>query len=122
MGIGLGIDGYETWRFIPLYAALSYDIPLHNTNAIFIQFNAGHSFGRQHVEDRDEQFQKFNDYGGLMINPLVGYKISADKYNLFFACGYKLQKAGFDYSQGNWNYKTDVTFNRVFIQLGFGLH
>lgn len=124
-GIGIGLDGYEDWRIIPVYASFTLDLTKKNTSAVFLQFNCGHSFG-QYVPINNQGFDGYEDYGGLVINPMIGYRIVVGKNSFFVSAGHKFQKAGYEYKSDNarypYEFETKTKLNRFFIQLGFGLH
>lgn len=124
-GIGIGLDGYEDWRFTPLFASITLDLSKKNESAIFLQFNCGHSFGQYVAINNNQGFDGYDDYGGLMINPMMGYRIVVGKNSFIVSAGYKFQKAGIEYKSDNAWYpyasETTTRLNRFFIQLGFGL-
>jgi hypothetical protein len=122
IGIGTGIEGYERWRIIPVFASMTYNFGTLRDNDIFVQLDAGHSFGRwlQPVdgvayEDRPE---------GLMINSMVGYQIAKGKLKVYISAGYKLQRLNYAYRIEWWDtihYNVKENLNRFFLQIGFGL-
>jgi len=122
LGVGVGIESYEVWRTVPVFGSLSFDFGKIKNNALYVQANAGYAFG--HRLERVEGASNENDEGGLMLNPMIGYRIEANKVNVFIAAGYKLQRVdySFDWIWG-WPYvSTDMTeeFNRFTFQIGVG--
>ena len=124
MGAGVGFDGYEDWRVFPIFASFAFDFNNKGGNSLFLQFNCGHSFAQFVPVDYWGGFESHEDKGGLMINPMIGYRIVQGKMNFFISIGHKFQKASYFVRSTNewypWEYETTRDFNRFFVQLGFG--
>lgn len=122
IGAGIGIEGYERWRTVPLFGSLSYHFCGPEESGVFLSFNAGHGFGRllKTQEGIDVDMTK----GGPMINPMIGYQISASKFNISLSAGYKQQQMEGHYRSafgGVYTYTIEETMDRFFFQLGFGI-
>ena len=121
VGVGVGYDAYVDWRIIPIFISLNYDYGRYRDNSFFIQFNGGvakaWSPGLANVE------VVYNEEDNININPLLGYRIVADKFNLYISAGYKFQtiEYGWAYSGGNKRFVRQE-IGRIAIQLGFGFH
>ena len=124
LGIGIGIEGYEGWRTIPLFGSLSFDFGRIRNNTFYLQANAGYSFG-YYQEEKIEGMANEEDNGGLMLNPMIGYRVGVKKLNVFIAAGYKHQRVDYSYDWiWGWPMNTELTkeFNRFIFQIGFGFH
>lgn len=130
LGLGLGYDAYVNWRVIPAFVSISYDIAKVKNNRIFLNCNTGYAIAKA-----VRNFSQFNqlDYtdvkGGVMLNPMLGYRIETGPYSLYFSTGYKWQRNKYDVVDSSWIWgfpqsKTSVReeISRVVIQLGFGWH
>jgi hypothetical protein len=121
VGLGIGYDAYVDWRVMPIFINLNYDYGRYRGNSFFIQFNAGvakaWSPGLSNVE------VVYNESNNININPLLGYRIIADKFNVSISTGYKFQvlEYGWGYSSGSKTFvRQDI--GRVAMQLGLGFH
>lgn len=129
IGLGIGVDGYDSRVMIPVFASISHDLFRIKENALFLQVNAGHAFW-----DRKRSFfsNYYNENGGFLFNPMMGYRISASRYSLYIAIGLKNQYASYTYGYTYKSWRTnsnlssmttvDQTMNRFVFQIGFGLH
>jgi hypothetical protein len=137
LGVGLGYDSYlknnddltgqpgTRWKVMPISASLGLDFMKVKANKVFVQFNAG--FSQMWVSEKNNTLIELTDIkGGLMINPLVGYRISASKYSLYFATGYKWQKNEYNFHTLWWSgteeNQVNETMHRMVIQIGIGIH
>ncbi len=136
-GIGVGYDdysrtvisgpyGYEThsrWKVVPFFASLSADFwKIRNSNA-FIQLNTGYAA----IRGGSNTWQSFTDVkGGVMINPMVGLRMSTGRHRLYISAGYKWQKNQYRIANTNgyWFPETEVrqTLQRFSAAIGFGWH
>jgi hypothetical protein len=123
-GIGIGLDGYDDWRFFPVFTSLTLDLSKKGGNSVFLQLNTGYSFG-QYVPLNNPGFDGYKDYGGFMMNPMIGYRVKVDKYSFCVSAGHKFQKASYGYTSNSswapWEYETKTKLNRFIIQMSFGL-
>lgn len=126
-GIGLGYDAYLEWRALPVFGSVSYDFAHIRRNTFFVQMNAGYSQAWNPLSD-DDQFI-FDERGGMVIHPLVGYRISSDKFSVYLTAGYKFQRIEYEQTPRWWIWgypgsKTTVVrdIERISIQIGFGYH
>jgi hypothetical protein len=137
VGVGLGYDSYlknndeltgqpgTRWKVMPISASLGYDFMKVKANKVFIQLNAGVS--QMWVSETNYNVIELTDInGGLMVNPLIGYRISTSKYSLYFATGYKWQKSEYNFHTLWWSgtEKNEVkeTMQRMVVQIGIGIH
>ena len=121
VGAGVGIEGYERWRTVPVFGSLSYYFHPASTG-MFITFEAGHGFGRllwanEGIDIRDTK-------GGPMISPMIGYYISAHKVGLSVAAGYKMQRMTGHYRDRSINilsYTIEETMESFYLRLGVSI-
>jgi hypothetical protein len=128
LGAGLGYDSYQRWRTLPVFGALSFDIARLKENNLFVMVNGGYSTAwfRRQSEFEPRQSRA----GGVMINPSVGYRIKAGKWNVSIAAGYKWQRLRYTTSSPYyWGYYSDwgdtevmEKIERLVIQMGFGIN
>jgi len=124
LGVGVGIEGYDGWRTVPIFGSISFDFGKIKNNALYIQTNAGYAFG--HRLEKIEGVINEKDEGGLMLNPMLGYRMESERFNVSIAAGYKLQQTEYSFEWGGWwpYVTTDMTedFNRFTLQIGVGFH
>jgi hypothetical protein len=102
-GAGMGFDSYGSWKTLPFYALLGYDLSGNKTkNAFFVQLQVGFSKAWLAQSDRGYSFQKAE--GGRVFAPSIGYRINHHGLNVSFAVGAKLQRvfAYYAYPTGSW--------------------
>jgi len=122
IGAGIGIEGYERWRTVPLFGSLSYHFCGPTASGVFLSFNAGHGFGR--LLENQDGLEVDTTKGGPMVNPMIGYQITASKFNISLAAGYKRQQMGGNYVDtfnGSFSYSIEETMDRFLFQLGLGI-
>ena len=131
-GAGLGYDTYSEWNVIPLIGSMSFDFDKIKGNAFYVQFNAGYTKSWQ--QEPGDGAVRYEEDGGYMINPSVGYRIRVEKYSLYISAGYKFQRINYSYTQPYWWWwggdsptpsstsYVQQDMNRISIQIGFGLH
>jgi hypothetical protein len=124
LGLGVGIEGYDDWRTVPLFVTGSFDFGRINNNWLYLQMSGGHAFGRYIAEI--EGSSNGEEDGGLMLNPMIGYRLNANKFSVSIAAGYKLQRLdySFDWIWG-WPAATTVIdgeFHRLMFQVGVGFN
>lgn len=123
VGVGIGIEGHENWRTIPIFLSGSFDFGRIRNNALYLQMNGGYAFAR--YLKKIEGATNAEEDGGLMLNPMIGYRLDAGKVDIAFAAGYKLQRVdySFDWIWG-WPYSTKVEeeFHRFVFQVGIGFN
>jgi len=127
-GVGVGYDSYQRWRTMPLFGSVSLDIARLRENNLFLMLNGGYSTAWFRPQS---EFEPEHSKGrGVIINPSVGYRIKAGKWNVSIAAGYKWQRLHYLTSTPyHWGYqggrgKTEVTekIERLVIQMGFGIN
>jgi hypothetical protein len=121
IGLGIGYDAYVDWRVMPVFINANYDFSRYRGNSFFVQLNGGVAKAWTPILSDVEIV--YNEAANININPLLGYRIVGDKFNLYLSAGYKFQmlEYGWGYSGG---YKTYVRrdIGRACLQLGFGIH
>jgi hypothetical protein len=122
IGVGSGIEGYERWRVIPLFGSLTCHFRGYTRNSMFLSFNVGHSYGRLLLKTIDG-IDLGDTKGGSLINPMIGYQLSGNKWNLYLSAGYKRQEIAGNYgSSGSpFRYSIDERIERFMFQIGFGI-
>ena len=119
VGLGVGYDAYVDWRVIPVFVSLNYDFGRSGSNSLYVQFNGG--VARTWAPFLSDMETVYNEEANININPMVGYRVVADKFNLYISMGYKSQviEYGWGYAGGNKTFiRRDI--RRAAIQLGFG--
>ena len=135
VGLGTGLDAYGDWKVIPMFASASFDFARIKNDALFIQMNGGYGRAVYTGEDRMGVPAGIDNGGGKMFNPMLGYRIKADRFRIYVALGYKFQRNKYTY---DYNYpevfapdgtpyeypKYSVLedMQRFVVQMGFGWH
>jgi len=124
VGIGVGLDTYYGLKVFPIMASITLDQE-RKQHGLFVQLNGGYSFVRY---TKDPQFYEeidINEKGGIMINPMIGYRIKVENIRIYVQGGYKYQVAELHYEYPDWwgysQSSKHYELNRFVIQLGFGL-
>jgi hypothetical protein len=128
LGGGIGFDSYQRWRTVPVYAFFSYDIAHIKGNAVFLACAAGYSKAWHRVQIDYEP--EYSSGAGIVVNPLMGYRIKADKWRIYVSAGYKFQRVNYTRaSDYYWSsvpdplrYSVQEDINRVVFQIGFGFN
>ncbi len=69
---------------------------------------------------KNEEVGLIDGVGGYMINPAVGWRLSAKKgMNMTLDLGLKFQKAAFETFQQSELALTELTYKRLHVRLGF---
>lgn len=123
VGIGAGMDTYYGLKAFPLLGSVAVDLETKK-HGLFLQLNSGYSFVRYTREPEIEQIQ-IGETGGLMINPMIGYRMVVENMRIYLLAGYKYQEAELQYKYPDWwgvsQSSKQYELNRFVIQLGFGL-
>ncbi|HEY5745803.1 MAG TPA: hypothetical protein VIU12_06990 [Chryseolinea sp.] len=132
VGLGTGLDAYGDWKVIPMFASASFDFARIKNDALFIQMNGGYGRALYTGEDRVGVPSGVENGGGKMLNPMLGYRIKADRFRIYIAMGYKFQrnKYSYDYNNPIWSfapaefprYTVQEDMQRFVLQMGFGWH
>src|SRR5688572_3967902 len=123
IGVGVGLDTYYDLKAYPILASITLDQVLEK-HGFILQLNGGYSFVRY---TRDPQFEEIDidEEGGLMINPMFGYRLKVENMRIYVLAGYKYQVAELYYKYPDWWGSSESSkhyeLNRFVIQLGFGL-
>ncbi len=126
---GIGIDTYEQWQAMPLFAQVSYDI-IQTKNPIYIQT----SYGWSHAwMQRDgTSFYKTTEAGGRMFSAMLGYRLAERNVRIYVAAGYKVQLASVRYDTPvdptssvpypfyGYSQKVHYTLERLVLTIGVG--
>lgn len=126
--LGAGYDQYLQWKSLPVFAKASYDLFTLKSNAFFVELNGGYAWTKRLVSDNDAL--NYSNGGGIILNPMVGYRINAGKFSLYLTGGYKYQRNRYEESPRWWIWgypgasKSSVQqdMSRLCLQLGIGLH
>lgn len=121
LGAGVGIEGYERWRTVPIFGSLSYHFRGAGEKGLFLQLNAGHAICR--LLTANEGIHVDGTRGGPMISSVAGYQIAAGKLLVNISAGYKMQKMSGTY-WGPWDpfrYTINEHAERFIFQIGVGL-
>jgi hypothetical protein len=125
-GIGISYDAYEEWRTLPVFINLNYDLFSIKRNSVFLQLNGGYAKA-WHINPQSEGGYAYDEKGGRMFHPSIGYNIKAEKWRLYVLAGCKLQRINYSQAPSVWiwgpsatTYEIKRDANRLTIQLGFG--
>ena len=132
VGLGAGMDAYGDWKVFPMFASASFDFARIKNDAFFIQMNGGYGRAIYTGGDR-EGTPGVDNGGGKMLNPMLGYRIKADRFRIYIAMGYKFQRNRYTYGYINpiWSsfapyesprYSVQEDMQRFVLQMGFGWH
>lgn len=121
VGAGIGIEGYDRWRAVPIFGSLSYHLNDARESSWFLQINAGHSITR--LLAPNDFINVHGTHGGFMFSTVVGYQAVAGKLLVNLSAGYKMQKFEGAYSGGlaNLYYTLEEQTDRFVFQIGVGL-
>jgi hypothetical protein len=128
IGAGIGIDSYDQWQAMPLYAQVSYDV-LQRKNPLFIQT----SYGWSHAwMQRNPSYYNITEMGGRMFSAMLGYRIAEGNLRVYVAAGYKVQLTSVRYDTPvdpttsvpypyyGYREKVDFTLERLLLTIGVG--
>jgi hypothetical protein len=122
-GIGVGVEGHENWRTMPVFLSGSFDFGRIRNNALYLQMNGGYSFAKYLT--KIEGAANAEEDGGLMLNPMIGYRLNAGKVDVSFSAGYKLQRVDYSFDW-IWGWPTSARveeeFHRFMLQIGIGFN
>jgi hypothetical protein len=128
-GAGVGYDSYQRWRTMPLFGIISYDLVRAKENRLYLMATAGYSFSWYRQQ---QEYEPQYDHGeGVMVNPMIGYRISATKWSINISAGYKWQRLNYtmtplyyyyDYTLQTPVFSVEETMKRLVFQIGFGLN
>lgn len=128
LGVGIGYDGYKNWNTVPVFGSASFDVAKIKRNAFYLQMNVGYAFASRILPD-DGVVNDYREYGSQMINAMAGYRLRADKYQLYIQAGHKYQVAHYSYNplppwSSEWGPRVSVEeeLNRFVVAIGFGFN
>ncbi|MFO7257472.1 MAG: hypothetical protein DIU61_007255 [Bacteroidota bacterium] len=121
MGIGVGIEGYQRWRTVPIFGSLSYHPGDTRESGPFIQLNMGHT-NCKFLPEQESIRVDGRDWG-FMFSTLAGYQIAAGKLLVNFSAGYQKQKLRAKYSAGLAfvSYTLEEEADRFVFKIGVGM-
>ena len=90
VGLGIGLDSYEKWQTLPLFGSVFWDIARGKNGAAFLQMSGGVAAARLNPGSKDYGYAGTG--GGLMLNPVAGYRIKSGNLRVYFTAGYKFQR------------------------------
>ena len=116
VGAGVGIDNYyseDGYNIIPVFLELkSYFLKRNATP--FVALRGGYAFA-----SNDEEIGQIKANGGLMINPMVGYRLSGGSFMVDLFVGIKVQNSDYEYLSGETRIIDDIRYKRLDIGIGF---
>src|SRR5690606_38540479 len=121
VGIGVGIEGYQRWRTVPVFGSLSYHMRDARESGGFIQLNIGHT--KCKLIREDELVTHVERDWGFMFSALAGYQIAAGKLMVNVSAGYQRQKLKGEYS--GWipyvTQRLEEDADRFVFKIGVGI-
>lgn len=118
-------DGrYAYWRSVPIAATITYDFFSIGENNVFISGSGGYS--KIWSKKLEENGLIFEDKGGLMVHPSIGYRMVSANHHLYFNLGYKWQLNDYQYNYTFTAIPLELwpsvkeTMERLTLTLGFG--
>lgn len=123
IGVGVGFDSYPRWKTVPLSFVFSLDLFKVKENSGYLMVAVGHA--RAWHRQQFVYEPTYNADGGFSFGPTAGYRIKADRYNLYLSAGYRFQRINYTYSgfyYGPSEYRVEEDVQRAVIQIGFGLN
>ncbi len=87
LGLGVGVDYYETRRVVPLFVSIAADL-VGQKNNLFLEVN----YGGSHSKPLIETYGLSKSKPGYFINPNIGYSIKVQKLAVSFIAGYRFQR------------------------------
>lgn len=128
VGIGLSYDIYDRWKVIPVTLVVGQDVLRVGGNQLFVQGGGGYSFA-SYMESADD-YLDLDSKNGFTWHAGIGYRIKTDKLNVYILSGYKFQEITYEQSARWWIWgppsgpatSIERESQRIFIQVGFGLH
>ena len=116
VGLGFGVDNYykeDGYDIFPVFMEIRSYLMQENRTP-FIAMRGGYAFAFT-----DEEIGQIEADGGWMINPTIGYRLSAEKFMVDIFAGIKIQKSDYEYRDFETRIRDDITFRRLDIGLGF---
>lgn len=123
LGLGIGYDSYQRWRVLPLFGQVCWDFAPIRDNVIFLSGTGGHAWGS--FRQQNEFEPDYHGARGWLINPSLGYRIRADKWDITMSAGYRWQRLNYNHLAFWWGGSevfVKETIERVVLQIGFGIH
>jgi hypothetical protein len=123
VGAGVGFDTYYTWKTLPLFGAVSYDlIGTKNTHALFVEVQYGYAFA-WHTFQPYEMRTEID--GGEMFAALAGYRVRYHNLRIALSAGFRQQSTTSMFETDSWyvNEKGAMvrgTPNRTTVQMDMG--
>lgn len=122
MTVGVGYDTYSTWKLVPVFAGVSYDIVKGRNYALFAHYNAGYARAWQLFPGFGSPYK---NEGGYFHHPFVGFRIQPGGIVLYFSAGYKFQSLIYE-QESVWSWSgskttTRADMQRLTFQIGIGI-
>lgn len=120
LGVGVGLEGYERWRTVPIFGSLSYYPNGARESGAFLQLDAGHAICR--LLTAAEEVEIDGSRGGFMFSSTLGYQLAVGKLLVNLSAGYKMQKMRGHFT-GVWSplrYTIEEQADRFVFQIGVG--
>ena len=122
-GIGLGV-GVEPFRYVAFPVFMSgYYFLSDKKIAPYFAAKAGYAFANSHKRLAISSYYyngDFNNKGGLMLNPEIGFRIKMPYFDMTLSGGYRFQhlESRISAKDSPYTYKHKVDYHRVSIALG----
>ncbi|MPL78565.1 hypothetical protein SDC9_24434 [bioreactor metagenome] len=120
-GAGLGYE-YFGWSVLPVFAELLFFMK-PDVLTPYLSLRSGYAFPLSKNPDSYQNGSQGRNYGGVLLNPEAGLKISVGERSAFLiGIGYRYQELsrtspGYDRS-GNYSRKTVTHYNRITLKAG----
>lgn len=120
-GAGLGYE-YFGWSILPVFAELLW-LMKPDILTPYLSLRSGYAFPLSKNPDSYLNGDQGKNYGGVLLNPEAGLRISAgDRYAFLIGIGYRYQELSwtspsYDWN-GNYSRKTITRYNRITLKAG----
>jgi len=119
VGIGVGAEPFEYVTF-PVFASAHY---FFSANKVipYAGLKAGYAFSNSHKKlEYSYMYGDFNNKGGLMFNPEIGFRIRMPYFDLTLSGGYRFQRLESRITQEGsiYTYNRRVDYQRTSFTLG----
>lgn len=122
MIVGVGYDTYSTWKLVPVFAGVGYDIVKRRKYSLFAHYNMGYGRAWQLFPGFGSPYK---NEGGYFYHPYAGFRIQPGGIVLYFSAGYKFQNLIYE-QESVWSssgIKTTMRaeMQRLTFQIGIGI-
>ena len=107
---------------------VSADLAHIRANSFYLMLSGG--FGKAWYQKQMEYDPEYEAERAFSFSPVLGYRIIADKWNINFNVGYKVQRIDYSFTYEFWydsrypapTHSVEETTQRLVVQIGFGLN